>query len=90
MLSINFITPNVSDEDLELFFGPDPKSEEFVVIEDHWTMANILVNANIFPSISQARKCGENKPIPPGFTIITRGKKKNRKELVIFNGNALR
>jgi hypothetical protein len=90
MIAINFITPNVSDEDLDLFFGPDSQEEKFVVIQKDWTMANILVAAGILPSLTQARKMKEDKPIPPGFTIITRGKKKNRKELCIFNGNASR
>lgn len=80
---MNFITPNVTDEDKELFFGP-LDGEEFTVIEEHWTMANILQAAGIFPSVSQARKNGENKPIPEGFTILRRGKKKNRKDIFIL------
>ena len=89
MLSISFTTPNISDEDLDLFFGPmeEGEREDIIGIRENWTMAHILVAAGILPSLTQAKKMKEDKPIPPGFTIITRGKKKNRKELVIFNGN---
>lgn len=82
---MNFITGNITDEDKELFFGPLDGSEEFIVIKKFWTMANLLFAAGIFPSITQARKNGEDKPIPPGFTILTRGKKKNKKDIFIFN-----
>lgn len=87
MKSLNFATPNMSDSDEDLFFGPlDDGGEEFIDIEENWTMANILVAAGILPSLTQARKMKEDKPIPLGFTIVTRGKKKNRTELCIFNG----
>jgi hypothetical protein len=78
---LNFITPNVTEEDKDLFFG---KGEEFIIIEEHWTMANLLHAAGIFPSISQARKNGENNPIPKGFNILTRGKKAKRKVIFIL------
>ena len=80
---MNFITKNVTDEDKELFFGP-LDGEEFVEIEEHWNMANILHATGIFPSVTQARKNGEDKPIPSGFTILRRGKKKNRKDIFIL------
>ena len=80
---MNFITKNVTDEDKELFFGP-LDGEEFVEIEEHWLMANILHAAGIFPSVTQARKNGEDKPIPSGFTILRRGKRKNRKDIFIL------
>lgn len=80
---MNFISKNISEEDKELFFGP-LEGEEFTVIEWNWTMANILHAAGIFPSVTQARKNGEDDPIPQGFTILKRGKKKNRKEIFIL------
>jgi len=80
---MNFISKNISEEDKDLFFGP-LEGEEFIIIEDHWTMANLLHAAGIFPSVSQARKNGENRPIPQGFTILKRGKTKNKKEIFIL------
>ena len=77
---LNFITPNVTEEDKDLFFG---KGEKFIIIEEHWNMANLLHAAGIFPSVTQARKNNENDPIPCGFTIITRGKKAKRKVIFI-------
>ena len=84
--SESFVTENITEEDMDLFFGPLEGGEELHIIEENWTMANILVTAGVLPSLTQARKMKEDKPIPPGFTIITRGKKKNRKEICIFNG----
>jgi hypothetical protein len=81
---MNFISKNMSEADKDLFFGP-LEDENFIEIEDHWLMAHILHAANIFPSISQARKSGADKPIPEGFTMLTRGKKANKKTMFILN-----
>ncbi len=81
---LNFVRPNTTPDDLELFFGP-LEDDTFWWIEDHWTMAHLLHAAGIFPSVSQARKNGGDKPIPPGFTILTRGKRARKKEIFIFN-----
>jgi hypothetical protein len=78
---MNFIS-KISNKDKELFFGPIEPDDTFILIEDHWTMANIMHQAGIFKSVSQARKNGWNKPIPKGLTIFTVGKK--RKEIVIL------
>ncbi len=82
---MNFVSRNTNQEDKELFFGPLADDEVFWWIEDHWTMAHLLHVAGIFPSISQARKQGNDKPIPEGFTILTRGKKANKKRIFILN-----
>jgi hypothetical protein len=86
MVLMNFTTP-ISDKDMELFFGPFDEGDHFIIIESHWTMANIMHQAGIFKSVSQARKNGWNKPIPKGFNIFTVGKK--RKEIFIFNEKKL-
>jgi len=52
--------------------------EIFIPIEDNWTMANIMSIVGIFPSVSQARKNGWNKPIPEGFSDMRVGKSKIR------------
>ena len=82
---LNFISPNVTEEDKEMFFGP-LDGEEFIVMEENWTLAHILTAAGVFPSLTQARKnisFLENF-IPEGFTILTRGKKARRKEMFIL------
>lgn len=82
---MNFITLHTSEEDKELFFGPIDPDDTFIIIEERWIMAHILHKVGIFPSISQARKNGWNKPIPEGFTILTVGKKAKKQNLFIFN-----
>jgi hypothetical protein len=84
---MNFIKEHTTDSDKELFFGPiDPNNpdDDFHIIEDGWIMAHILHAAGNFPSVSQARKNGWNKPIPEGFTFITVGKKQRKKTIFIF------
>lgn len=81
-LTFNFITPDLTEEDKDLFFGP-LDGEEFIVIEENWTMAHLLHAAGVFPSITQARKNNEDRPIPLGFTILTRGKRAKKKEIFI-------
>jgi len=78
-----FVTPEVTEDDKEAFFGPLDGTEVFTVIEDHWIMAHIMHAVGIFTSVGQARKNGHNKPIPKGWTDKIVGKKKY--EISIFN-----
>lgn len=80
-----FIHKDTPKKDKELFFGPLDGSEEFVVFDDTWLLAHVLVHVGIFPSLSQARKNGADGPISEGFTILVRGKKIKRREMVILN-----
>lgn len=73
---MNFIKLNTEKADRELFFGPIEPDDTFIIIEDHWTMAHIMHKADIFSSVSQARKNGWNKPIPEGFNHFIVGKLK--------------
>jgi len=73
----NFFASSV-ESDKDLFFGPVELEDTFIVIEENWTMANIMTVIGIFPSISQARKNGWNKSIPEGFSDIRVGKSKTR------------
>jgi hypothetical protein len=82
---MNFVKLNIAKEDMDMFFGPIDPNDTFFIIQDHWTMAHIIHKAGIFPSISQAKKNGWNKPIPVGFTILTIGKKAKKRELFIFS-----
>jgi hypothetical protein len=81
---MNFVANNISDQDKDLFFGPIDFEDTFIIIEPHWIMAHILHQAGIFPSVSQARKQGWNKPIPEGFTMLTVGKRAKKKDLFIL------
>jgi hypothetical protein len=77
----NFIKLNTSREDRDLFFGPI-EDDTYIIIEDHWIMSHVMHKAGIFPSVSQARKNGWNKPIPKGFSHFVVGKKK--RQIFIF------
>ncbi len=73
-MKFNFFSSS-RESDKELFFGP-LEEETFIEIGENWTMANIVVAMGIFPSITQARNNGYNKPIPDGFTFKSIGKLK--------------
>ena len=73
---MNFIHVDCPESDKDLFFGPLDKDEKFVVFDDSWTMANIVTAIGGFPSVSQARKNGWFKPIPPGLSEFKVGKRK--------------
>lgn len=73
----NFIS-SIEALDKDLFFGPIEEDDCFITIKENWNMANILFEAGIFPSLTQARNNGYNKPIPFGFTDFRVGKKKTR------------
>jgi hypothetical protein len=73
---MNFIKLNITKSDKDLFFGPIKDDDTFIIIEEHWIMAHIMHKAGIFPSVSQARKNGWNKPIPEGFNHFIVGKLK--------------
>jgi hypothetical protein len=75
----NFISKNASKEDIKLFLGDlDNENETTFKIEDKDIMANLLFKAGVFPSVTQARKNGWNKPIPSGFSSFHAGKNKIR------------
>lgn len=75
----NFVFEGVSDADIELFLGPlEPSDGPFVRFPQNWTMAHIMHAANIFKSVSEAKRNGWDKPIPHGFQALTVTKKKIR------------
>lgn len=76
-MEFNFIF-NIEETDKKLFFGPLKEEDQFIKIEEHWTMANILVHVGIFKSLTQARKNGFANDIPVGFSDKHFGKKKIR------------
>jgi len=62
-MEFNFIF-NIEERDKELFFGPLLDTDEFIEIQEGWTMANILVATGIFESLTRARKNGFGGEIP--------------------------
>ena len=80
MSEVNFISLNVSTEEMELFGFDD---EPAVVLKDNWMLAHVMHVAGLFPSVTSARKNGWNKPIPNGFSEFTVGK--GKKKVFILN-----
>ncbi len=62
-------TGHLFHSDIDRFFT-DPESDEevFIVVPADATWAQVLAGIGSFPSVSQARKNGWNKPIEDGFT----------------------
>ncbi|MBT6201756.1 MAG: hypothetical protein HOK57_10075 [Planctomycetaceae bacterium] len=85
MKNFNFIHEDLPESDRDLFFGPLTEDDEFIFFGDDATMVNIVVEAGLFPSFTRARKSGEDKPIPTGFTDIHRGKNANKRRVTILN-----
>lgn len=78
---ITFFSPkNTRPTDL-VTLGCD--QDELIEIEEHWTMAHIMHQVGIFPSVGQARKNNWDKPIPDGFWMKNVGKLKH--EVCIWN-----
>lgn len=77
-MDYNFIKSSQEDADKEMFFAPVTEDDSFIQIDGNMNMAHIMVAAGIFPSMSQARNNGWNKPIPSGFTDFRAGKAKTR------------
>ena len=79
MSEVNFVSLNVSTEEMELF-GFDGGA---VVLKNNWMLAHVMHVAGLFPSVTSARKNGWNKPIPNGFSEFTVGK--GKKKVFILN-----
>ena len=68
----NFVHENVDQIDVKLF-DMNPQKAKF---NDTHCLAHIMCWAGAFPSVSQARKNGWDKPIPFGFSEFKVGKRK--------------
>lgn len=75
---INFIWNGNTKEDIEQLLGPfDDNDGPIIEFDpDKWSMAHIMHRSGIFPSVSQARKNGWDRPIPDGYSQYTVGKRK--------------
>ena len=79
---INFLSPKVNDKDRDSFGFDD----ENIILEDGWIMAHVMHRAGVFPSVSQARKNGWDKPIPKGMSEFVVGKRKFRVWILNLEG----
>ena len=74
---INFFHEDSTEKDIELLLGPIEENDgPFIPFDDSCIMAHLMVKGGLFPSVSQARKNGWNKPIPKGYTQFPFGKKR--------------
>jgi hypothetical protein len=55
---------------------PEGNYNIFVEIQPNWIMANVMKEAGLFPSASEARRNGWNKPIEPGLNHIVYNQKR--------------
>tara|TARA_B100000519_G_C13930239_1_gene291064 strand:- start:140 stop:397 length:258 start_codon:yes stop_codon:yes gene_type:complete len=80
-MSVNewdFVHEDVTPTDITLFqLEPNAK------FNDEHCLAHIMCWAGAFPSVSQARKNGWDRPIPFGFSEFTIGKSK--RQIFILN-----
>lgn len=84
-IDIDFIKQKTLESDVDLFLGPisEEQHREIFIPDEKLLIAHFMAIAKIFPSVSQARKNGWNKPIPPGFNQFIVGK--NRSMITILN-----
>ncbi len=78
-IDMNFIKTS-EPNDIDLFFSGEETTE---IKENQTTLAHLLFEAKILPSVSEGKRNGWNKPIPLGFNQFVVGKKKGR--INIFN-----
>lgn len=81
---VNVIIGEVNEQDINDMFGPLTGEEEFIGTNTDAQWCHLLKELDIFPSISQARKNGWDKPIELGFSEAIF--KKKRKIIFIFKG----
>lgn len=78
-IDIDFINCKTDVKDIHLFLGPIEEWQEqsFFENSERLTLDHFMAEADIFPSVSQARKNGWDKPIPKEFSQFIVGKKIN-------------
>lgn len=83
--SPNILIGFVEEKDKELFFGPLAEDDgEFITLPLETTYPQVLKQAGVFPSTSQARQNGWDKEVPEGFTIVKVGKGLKYREAYIL------
>jgi len=83
-IDINFVKTGTSEADINLFLSPieDDVIRVFKPF-DKLVLAHFMYQANVFSSISEARRNGWDKPVPTGFSQYTVGK--HRALITILN-----
>ena len=78
-IDVDFVVNGTSEKDINLFLGPidEDQDTEFFDNDEKLVLAHFMAKAEIFPSVSQARKNGWDKKVPRGFSQFIVGKKKS-------------
>lgn len=76
MNETNFAHYTFDAVDRDLYYGED-FDEPILTFFPHEMLCHLMFRAGLFPSISQARKNGWNKPVPDGFSDYVVGKNKH-------------
>lgn len=69
----------MSETNIDLFFRDPTKPEEVLEVEEFGKdekLCHLMYRTGLFPSVTQAKKNGWDKPVPPGFSHFVVGKKK--------------
>lgn len=84
---VNIVVENehLQEGDIELFFGPIQPFDTTILVPEGTSWAHVLAKIGCFPSVSQARKNGWNKPIQPGWTDRFKVGKAARKFFWVLN-----
>ena len=69
-IDINFIKTGTSQADIDLFLSPVDNGQVTMVYNpfDKLVLAHLMHRANLFSSVSEARRNGWDKPVPTGFS----------------------
>lgn len=74
---------DVPASDIDLFLGPIEEHETIGELLPHWSLAHVVHHCGWFKSVTEAKKNGWDRPVPPGYTNLRR--KKGGKEIFILN-----
>lgn len=75
---IHFVRDDVPEATVDLLLGPfEPTDGPIIKLDSTFTnLAQIMWKAGVFPSVTQAKKNGWDKPINSGFSHFVVGKSK--------------
>ena len=74
----------VKESDKETLFGPLTEWDKFVKMDSNTRFPQLMRTLGIFPSASQAVRCGWDKDIPEGWSEWPMGSGSKHKKLFIW------
>lgn len=77
-IDVNFIKEGTSEKDINFFLGPIEETDDNRFFNNTKIMAHLMAEAEVFTSVSEARRNGWNIPIPSGFSTFVVGKKRSK------------